>query len=102
MCGVPGVVELLKQSRSGQLQRVEALLLHTLFACGLSFGRLLPAGFSCFNLIGNRLASPATSHVASLYQSHARENIHTQSNAKEKAGHLSLPHLKKQSELASI
>ena len=62
MCRVPGVLELLKQSRSGQVQRVEALLQHSLFFCGLSFGRLLLAGFPFLDLIGNRLAFPATSH----------------------------------------
>lgn len=62
MCRVSGVLELLKQSGSGQLQRVEALLQHSLFPFGLSVRELLLACFACFDLIGNRLAFPATSH----------------------------------------
>lgn len=63
---VGSALELLKQSRSGKLQRIEALLQRSLFLCGLSFGRLLLARFPFLNLIRNRLAFPATSHSLSL------------------------------------
>jgi hypothetical protein len=57
-----GAFELLKQSGAGKLQRVEALLEHSLFRGGLNVGSLLLARFPFLDLIGNCLAFPATSH----------------------------------------
>ena len=43
MCRMCGALELLKQSRFGQLQRVESTPEHSLFRCDLNFGTLLLA-----------------------------------------------------------
>jgi len=43
MCGMCGALELLKQSRPRQLQRIKSLLEDSLFGCDLSIGSLLLA-----------------------------------------------------------
>ena len=73
MSGMFGVLELLKQSRPGELQRVELLLERSLFGGRRSSGNSLLARFLILDLIGDRLAFPPTSHnrtvlLEQLYQ----------------------------------